>query len=168
VQREITAAALSDPEVLDALGAREPDLGGYLVSQGFAARGLLAGPSATVTEEEGGGTDAGGLMGEGDGKDPLVALLESTVRGLEWAGARIADLGTWLRDRLAPPTPERAEEADDAAEGAAAGTKPRPRGRASGPFGPGGVLEKVGTVAVLIVLLVVFKKAGLAGLRPRA
>lgn len=89
VQREITAAALSDPEVLDALGAREPDLGGYLVSQGFAARGLLPGPSAEVSEVDD-AADAGGLMSEGQGRDPLVAMVDGVVRGLEWAGARVA------------------------------------------------------------------------------
>jgi hypothetical protein len=163
VQREITAAALSDPAVLEALGARGPDLDGYLVSQGFAARGLLPGPSAVVDEASGGeraGADAGGLMAEGEGKDPLVALVDAAVQGLEWAGHRIADLGAWLRARLAPPAPAEAE----GAAGGKAGGGGRPTG---GPFGPGGVLDKVSKVAVLIVLLIVFKKAGM-GFRPRA
>ncbi|GBF98440.1 hypothetical protein Rsub_11085 [Raphidocelis subcapitata] len=157
VQREIALAALSDPEVLAALGARGPELDSYLLSQGFAARGLLpcaagAGASARVEEVTDGGAE---LLSEGAGRDPLAALVDGAVAAIEAVGRRIADAGAWLRARLGGEADGGAEAAaeGEAAAGKAGAAPPRRQGLA-------GVMDKVGKVAVLLVLIIIFKRAG--------
>ncbi|KIZ07276.1 hypothetical protein MNEG_0671 [Monoraphidium neglectum] len=175
VQREMAAAALSDPEVLSILGAR-PDLDGYLVARGFAARGLLPGGDGTLAEAavveeagaEAGGGDAGAAAQARAGeRDPLAQALANVVRGLEWTGARIADLHAWLRGRFAPPS-----EAAAAEEVAAAGREAKMGTAAAAGEGssrrerrrpdPWRVLERAGQVAVVLVLLILFRRAGRA------
>ncbi|KAI8476054.1 MAG: hypothetical protein J3K34DRAFT_402797 [Monoraphidium minutum] len=170
VQREIAAAALADPEVLAVLGAR-PDLDGYLVEQGFAARGLLTGADGAaeprIVEEDAPGAAPAGptparrpragaaaarqIRVDLDSRDPLVAMLDGVVKGLEWTGARISEFGSWLRDRLSPPAPK--AEANAAADGAPA---PAARGEA----GAEGLLKRAGQVAVLLVMIMILGRAG--------
>lgn len=88
---------------------------------------------------------------EGRGRDPIAQVLDGVVRGLEWTGHRIADVGAWLRERLAGA-------AEESVEGAGAEGEERGPGRRGGVEG---ILKKVGQVAVLLVMIIVFRRAGL-------
>ncbi len=158
VQREIAAAALTDPQVLEAFGARGADLDGYLLSQGFAARGLLpAGsgandglqaPSCSNVASDGGPivTDVSDLISEGTGRDPLVAMIDGVVASIEKVGQSISEAGAWLKAKLLP--------AEQPAEVKAKGT-----GAEKGEEGAAGLMAMVAKVAVVLVMIILFKRA---------
>lgn len=159
--------------MLEAFGSR-PDLDSYLLQQGFAARGLLgredgAGGAASARIEElpaaaaASGDPAAAAAaaaelerrraGLNEESDALVQLVDGVGRTLEAASARAAEFGAWLLSLLGVPAAAPAKgEAEGQAEGSGG---PRKSGGAAG----NNVFENFGRVAVVLVLLMLLRRA---------
>eukprot|EP00879_Flechtneria_rotunda_P006884 GHRR01007229.1.p1 GENE.GHRR01007229.1~~GHRR01007229.1.p1 ORF type:complete len:197 (+),score=78.62 GHRR01007229.1:147-737(+) len=150
VQREICAAALSDPEVFDIL-ASKTDLPQYLESAGFSTRGLLECPEATAEDVQ--NSITGPFAAVGSSNNLLLQLSAKAAGGIEQLGHAVARLGSWMRLKLTGEE-QANRQFTRSSNGTSAGSQHSQRAQRVGDTFLGSVM----IVCVAVVALLVLRK----------